>query len=314
MSILSTVTKTAKPLPPRIVLYAGEKFGKSSFATYSWNPVFLMTAGETGLIPLIESGRVQPVSHFPEDFKSWGMLCNAVVSLRDEPHEFRTLVIDTGNGAEKLCAASICEDSFGGSWSDYASFGRGDALAEKEWTKFLGLLDQVRMKRRMAVIVLHHAKVKTFSDPAGKSWDQWKPEAIEKLWGQTHKWADVILFGGFKVSVNRDDKATGESRYLRSDASAAVVAGNRYGLPAEITSAPGAANLWKAFADALGKARGGGAQQATPQKSELPKATSPAASSNGFPASSAADSGVPGGATSEYLPGIDDPELEPAAN
>ena len=294
MSILQTVTKTAKPLPPRIVLYAGEKFGKTSFAAHSWNPIFLMTAGETGLVPLLESGRVPAVAHFPEDFKTWGSLCNAVTALRDDPHEYRTLVIDTGNGAELLCAASVCEDSFGGSWSDYGSFGRGDALAVKEWMRFLGLLDVIRTKRRMAVMLLHHAKVKTFSDPAGKSWDQWKPEAIEKLWGQTHKWADVILFGGFKVTVTRDEKATGESRYLRSDASGAVVAGNRYGLPAELTAKPSAKNLWDAFADALGKAKGSGKQPAPATASSVPAPTASATVT----------------AEQTYIPGVDDPAME----
>lgn len=253
--MLSKVTTQAKSLPPRIVMYAAEKFGKSSFAAHSWNPVFLMTSGETGLIPLIESGRVPPVAHFPDDFTRWSDFTRAVVELRDDPHDFRTLVIDTGNGAEQLCAASVCEDSFGGTWADYAAYGRGNELASKEWAKFLGLLDQVRVRRRMAVIVLHHAKVKTFQDPAGKDWDQWRPEAIDKLWSLTHKWADCILFGGFRVTVNRDDKATGEQRFLRSEASAAMVAGNRYGLPPELTAAPGAANLWAAFANAIGKAK-----------------------------------------------------------
>lgn len=266
MSILSTVTKVAKPLPPRIVMYAQEKFGKSSFASHSWNPIFLMTKGETGLIPLIESGRVPAVAHFPSDFQRWGDLKQAVTELRDDPHDYRTLVLDTGNGAEQLCSGSVCDDSFGGDWSDYGSFGRGDVLASKEWVRFLDLLDAVRIKRRMAVIILHHAKVKTFSDPAGKSWDQWKPEAIEKLWANTHKWADVILFGGFKTTVTKDEKATGESRYLRADSSGAIVAGNRYGLPAEITAPAGALNLWTMFANALTKAK-------TPKPAEAPKAS-----------------------------------------
>ena len=47
-----------------------------------------------------------------------------------------------------------------------------------------------------------------------------------------------------------------ENRYLRADATSAIVAGNRYGLPAQVHALAGAANLWKAFADAFAKARG----------------------------------------------------------
>lgn len=256
MASLDCVTRDTKPMPPRIVLYAAEKFGKTSWGAHSWEPIFLMTSGETGLLTLLEAGRVPPTAHFPDDFKSWHSLVDAVECIRDDKHTYRTLVIDTGNGAENLCAKGVCDDVFNGDWAAYSSYGRGNERASKEWADFLRLLDEVRVKRRMAILILQHAKVKTFSDPsAGKDWDQWRPEAVDKLWALTHKWADCILFGGFKVNVNRDGKAIGESRYLRAEASGAIVAGNRYGLPTEIVSLPGAENLWKSFADALGRTR-----------------------------------------------------------
>ena len=280
MSVLNRVTREAKPLPPRIVLYAAEKFGKTSWAAHSWQPIFLMTPGETGLLSLLETGRVPQVDHFPDDFRQWADFETAVRALRDDPHEYRTLVIDTGNGAEQLCAAAVCDDKFNGDWSEYLAYGRGNEQAMKKWGAFLGLLDDVRIRRRMAVILLQHAKVKTFQDPAGKDWDQWRPEAIDKLWGLTHKWADCILFGGFKVTV-KQDKAVGESRYLRAEASSAIVAGNRYGLPPEITAAPGAANLWKAFADHLGAAKKRGQQPQQAPKPAPVQAPAPAAAPEG---------------------------------
>lgn len=259
MGFLSRVTKEAAPQPPRIVLYAAEKFGKSSWAAHSWSPIFAMTKGETGLLSLIEAGLVPAVPHFPDDFRSWSDLKAAVRELRDGQHEFRTFVLDTGNGAELLCADEVCKENFNGSWAGYANYGRGNEMSTKEWAQFLSLLDELRLKRRMAVILLQHAKVKSFNNPTGEDWDQWRPEAIDKLWALTHKWADVILFGGFQVNLNKDGKPTGsESRYLRAQASSAIVAGNRYGLPEVIRSAPGAANLWKAFEGELRKAKSNG--------------------------------------------------------
>lgn len=262
MGILSGVTRSAQQKPPRIVLYAAEKFGKTSFGCHSWKPIFLMTQGETGLQSLLEAGRVPPTDHFPQDFQTWGDLIRAVRGLLNEDHDYKTLVIDTGNGAELLCAADVCNDKFGGNWADYYSYGRGNEQATKSWAAFLALLDEVRLARRMAILILQHAKVKTFQDPAGKDWDQWRPEAIDKLWSLTHKWADAILFGGFKVQVSRDGKATGEQRYLKADASGSIVAGNRYGLPAEITASAGPDRLWAAFADAMKQSRERGKKQA----------------------------------------------------
>jgi len=255
MSMLAKVTNTAPNLPSRVVLYAAEKWGKSSFAAYAPRPIFLMTAGETGLLSLIESRKVPAVDHFPEDFQTWQGLVNAVRALRDEKHDFQTLVLDTGNGAENLAADAVCFDKFGGDWSDFNAYGRGIDLTAPDWAKFLALLDEVRIQKRMGILILHHAKVKSFSDPAGKQWDQWRPEAREKLWGLTHKWSDCILFGGWQVTVSKDEKATGEERYIRSGTSGAVVAGNRYGLPDTIKSPAGAANLWRSFAEALKKAK-----------------------------------------------------------
>jgi hypothetical protein len=285
MGLLDRVQTTAKSQPPRLVLYAAEKFGKTSFGAFTWKPIVLMTAGETGLIPLIDTGRIPPVPHFPDDFRGWGDLCRSVQALCDEPHDYKTLVLDTGNGAEQLCAADICREHFSGRWSDYVSYGRGDALAAKEWARFLALLDELQAVRSMAVLMLQHAKTKTFVDPAGKDFDQWKPEGIEKCWQLTHKWADAILFGGFRTRVDRDGKATGWERYIQCEATGGIVAGNRYGLPAQITAGDGAEGLWKAFARAYADAKGRGrpAPVPPPPPPALPVSASPAATSPHHP-------------------------------
>ena len=255
MPLLSAITKEAPQLPSRVVLYAPEKSGKTSFGCHAPEPIFLMTAGETGLLSLIESGQVPPTAHFPDDFKTWAELVSAVRALTREDHTYRTLVLDTGNGAEQLLAAAVCAESFEGNWAAYQDFGRGVRLAVPLWASFLGMLDTLRVERKMSIIFLHHAAVKQTANPTGKDWDQHRPEAIDKLWSLTHKWADVIAYYGVKVTVNKDDKATGEQRYLRCSPSAAIVAGNRYGLPDEITSPPGAKHLWEAFAKAMGKSK-----------------------------------------------------------
>ena len=87
MSLLAKVTNTTPSLPSRVVLYAAEKWGKSSFAAHAPKPVVLMTAGETGLLSLIEARNVPAVDHVPDDFRTWPGLLAAVRALRDDPHE-----------------------------------------------------------------------------------------------------------------------------------------------------------------------------------------------------------------------------------
>jgi hypothetical protein len=272
MSMLASVTTSAPNLPSRVVMYAPEKSGKTSWACHAPNPVFLMTAGETGLLSLIAAGQVPETAHFPDDFHNWHQLNKAVLELRDEKHDFKTLVLDTGNGAEQLLAASVCAESFDGDWKAYSDFSRGATIAAPLWGKFLAALDELRVTRRMSIIFLHHAAVKTTANPTGKDWDQHRPEAIKQFWGLTHKWADVICFYGTKVTVNKEDKAVGEQRFLRCNPSAAIVAGNRCGLPDEITAPPGAKNLWDAFAKEMGKAKAQAAKAKAPPAEKKPEA------------------------------------------
>src|SRR5215831_12187369 len=105
---LTDITVDAKPTPKRYGLHAKPGWGKTSFAAQAPKPVFLQTKGETGLETLIESRQLPPTAHLPE-ILNWGDLLSAVKFLRTEPHEFKTLVIDTMPGAERLCYEFVCE-------------------------------------------------------------------------------------------------------------------------------------------------------------------------------------------------------------
>ena len=298
MGLLDRVTTKAPPLPSRVVMYAGEKAGKTSFACFAPNPLVLMTTGETGLLSLIDAGQVPPTAHLPPSdesptgFTTWDGLTSSVEAVLRDPHDFRTLVLDTANGAENMLTAAVCQRAFNGDWAEFNSYGRGMAACVPEWGDFLRLLDEVRVRRKMSILFLHHARVKSFQNPTGKDWDQWKPEANDKFWSLTHKWADVITFFGSRVKVSKDDKAYGqEERFLRCTPSAAIVAGNRYGMPDEITAPAGARNLWVAFAKALQTAKAKAREQIAQQAAAAPpaeKADAPPgqAAANGTPAAS----------------------------
>jgi hypothetical protein len=283
MSLLSKVTAKAPALPSRVYMYAQEKFGKTSWATHAPSPIFVMTEGETGLLSLLESGRVPETPHFPEDCKTWGELFSNCQAVLNEPHDYKTLVLDTSNGAERLLANYVLESDFQGMMSGkngFASYGKGHEACIPHWTRFLQLLDQIRTKRKMLIVLLAHAKIKSVNNPEGEDYDQIRPEGIDKLWTLTHKWADAIIAGTYQLTVKDDKVRGGGARQLRTTPSHAVVAGNRYGLPDVIQCGGDAKSAWANFQAAVVKAKAAGRAPASPPPPASPPASPPPAAAN----------------------------------
>src|SRR5262245_57101728 len=108
---LGAIRKKGSGSPNRAILYGVEGGGKTSFGASAPRPVFLMTRGETGLQTPIDAGRVPDTPHFPE-LMSWPEVLAAIDALQNEDHDYRTLVIDTLNGCERLCHEYVCQRDF----------------------------------------------------------------------------------------------------------------------------------------------------------------------------------------------------------
>jgi len=267
VGMLDSVTNKGSGLPPRIILHAQEKFGKTSFAAFAPKPIFAMTRGETGLLSLLDAGLVPKVDYYPEDFKDWMMFIDFLIALRDDRHDFQTLAIDTGNGLGDLCCEHVLHSVYAGDEVAFGAYAKGVASSVVPWTKMIALLDEIREKRKMMIIFLHHTKAKHFDDPAGKSYDRWIPEGQEKLWGVTCKWVDVILSGQWetqtqKVAGTKDERAVGvPTRFLQASTVASTISGTRYGIKDKITG-NGAQGLWNNLQSEFDRVFKGGNRQA----------------------------------------------------
>jgi AAA domain len=239
-------------------LHAVEKWGKTSFGAMTRKPIFIETRQETGLETLLDNGRLPDTPHFPE-CKTWEELRGMIETLIVEPHEYKTLIVDTMNGAERMCHEFVCQREYNGDWGKkgFASYQQGYSVSLPEWRLFLGDLDRLREQKRMAIMLLCHSKIKTFKNPEGADYDRYQPDVHEQTWSLTHKWADCILFGNFSVTVTETDpekkgKGTGGSlRVMYTQRSAAYDAGNRLGLPEDIDMGNSPQEAWANFAEAL---------------------------------------------------------------
>lgn len=223
---LGAVTRGRVEKPIRVLVYGTEGIGKSTFGADAPSPIFL--ASEDGTAHL-------DVARFPEP-QSWSDALDAVRVLATEPHDYRTLVIDTLDWLEPLCWAHVCAvakkpdiEAFG--------FGKGYVAALDEWRLLLSRLDALRERTGMHVVLLAHSVVRTFKNPDADvgDFDRYELKLNAKAGGLLKEWADAVLFAQHETcSREVNGKTRGVStgaRLVHTERRAAFDAKNRYGLP-----------------------------------------------------------------------------------
>lgn len=181
-----------------------------------------------------------------------------LTALRDEPHDFQTVVIDSADWLERLIFDEVCRE-FGVRSIEKADggYGKGYTHALTHWRKVINLLQELRDKRGMMIILVAHAKVERFEDPENAAYDRYTPRLHKHAASLIAEWVDAVLFANkkFRVAKDGNDRAVatpigadGGERIIRTVGSPACIAKNRFGLPSEIPLS------WTAFINAYQKA------------------------------------------------------------
>ena len=231
---LSDIVSTPRKLPSRIAIHAPEKWGKTSFAAQAPKPIFQCTRGEDGLNTLMNNGLLSQIPHFPTPAEDWQEIRMNVQRLIINEHSYQTFVLDTANGAERLDQEHVCRTEYDNDWGEkgFGGYSRGFKLTTKEWIEFIQLLEELRRKKQMAIILLFHTQVVKFANPEGADYDRYQPAVNAAIWGETHKWCDMILFGAFETFVQMQSKSApkgkgtgGQTRILHTERQPAFDAG-----------------------------------------------------------------------------------------
>lgn len=235
--LLSSIKKSEAVKAEKIVLYAPEGWGKTTWASKAPAPVFISTEG--GL-------KGVTVDAFPEP-KTWRDVFDAVEELRAQTHEFKTLVVDTADWTEHLCQRFLMEKDKKDSIEEYG-YGKGYVLAFEEWKKLLVPIENLRHEKGMNVIFLAHSAVRTFNNPAGENYDRYELKTDRRISALLKEWSDCVLFGNYDVVVDINKgqtkgKGYGGERIIFANHSPAWDAKNRYGISKPISS--NAEEFWK---------------------------------------------------------------------
>lgn len=238
MNLLDSVISGKTPKPPKIVLYGYEGTGKSTWASKAPKPIFIQT--EDGLNE-IDCNKL-PLAH------NFADVMNQLCAVRDEEHDYQTLVVDSLSGFEPMIWDDVCrqygvkniEKVDGG-------FGKGYTIACNWWSQFRDLLSQINEKRGMMIILIAHVGIQTVKDPETATYDRTAPRIHRLAEGMISQWADAVLQAKQKFRIQKTAEGFGNERaiatavgseggerVLRTIGNAAVIAKNRYNLPEEI--------------------------------------------------------------------------------
>ncbi len=218
-NITSGPTATAQ----KVVLYGVEGIGKSTFASRFPNAVFIDIEGST---------KNMDVKRMPAP-ESWQMIMDEVEDVKQR-HEFQTLIIDSGDWAERVCKEHLSVLS---KWTDSSNdYGAKYIALEKEFGQLVNKLTDV-VEAGINVVVTAHAKLKKKEEPDQMgAYDRYQLKMEDRTGAMLKEWADMVLFANYETTIVTDSKtnskkATGGKRVMFAAHHPGWDAKNRHNLP-----------------------------------------------------------------------------------
>jgi len=246
---LSNIARGVLIKPPKVVIYGVGGVGKTSWAAGAPNPIFLFCEEGQGMLGV---ERFEPRPRDPV-LRSYVEVYEALTALRNEPHDFGTVVLDTLDAFEPFLWQHTAAKWHKETIEDFG-YGKGYGYAVDEANILLQWLDALRNERNMAIVLISHCETVKFEDPESASYDRYDLRLHKRLAATVDHWADCVLFANYRQHVVRDDEGFNRERaravgvgerVLYTERRPTFRAKNRYGLPPEIPLS------WQAFQDGI---------------------------------------------------------------
>lgn len=215
------IQRGVQVVPVRGCFYGPSGVGKSTFAAECPAPLFFDF--EKGSHHL-SVDRVEP--------KDWEETISMLKALRDEPHDYKTIVIDTADWAEKLLIVHICKKHHKESIEEFG-YGKGYTILAEGFAEFLALLDELRAKG-IHIVFVAHSQIRKFEQPDQTgSYDRYELKLTKQTAPLLKEWCDMLLFCSYETKVveldGRKKGIGGRERLLFTCHTAAWDAKNRQG-------------------------------------------------------------------------------------
>lgn len=225
---LKSISKNS-PKPPRIIIYGPSGIGKTTFASHSKDPIFILT--EDGL------GDLQ-VPNFPLA-ASFDDVLEALATLGKEEHNFKTVIIDSLDWLEPLIWSATCK-RLGVQSIESPGYGKGYVESATEWREFFKYVTALRDYKNMTIVMIAHGTITRVEDPEHPAYDTHGLKLHKRAAAIAEEYSDVVGFASLKTLLKTEDAGFGEKRnraistgerVLHLSGAAAYTAKNRYSMP-----------------------------------------------------------------------------------
>ena len=246
MSLLDQVETKSKSFdgtvpPVRVNVQGVDGIGKSTFGADAPSSIFIQA--EDGL------KFIDNVARFPV-IESWNQLLTQVKTLIEEPHDYKSVVLDTTDAASKFGEEFVCESNgWSGPQDKQAGYGAFYVAEENAWRKLLQGLNICFEERGMNVILLSHVGDKTIVDPTVGEYHAFQMRSNKKINSLIKDWVDFNLFADYDKSVNDGKPKSHGNRILYTKYAMGFEAKSRLTIPATLSLEWG--DFYKSYLEAL---------------------------------------------------------------
>ena len=231
MSLLDQVETKSKSFdgtvpPVRVNVQGVDGIGKSTFGADAPSSIFIQA--EDGL------KFIDNVARFPV-IESWNQLLTQVKTLIEEPHDYKSVVLDTTDAASKFGEEFVCESNgWNGPEDKQAGYGAFYVAEENAWRKLLQGLNICFEERGMNVILLSHVGDKTIVDPTVGEYHAFQMRSNKKINSLIKDWVDFNLFADYDKSVNDGKPKSHGNRILYTKYAMGFEAKSRLTIPPQL--------------------------------------------------------------------------------
>ena len=185
----------------RVCFYGVESVGKTTLAAQAESPIFLDVENGTSHLDVPRIA-----------VKTWGALIDAVRALAtDEYSQFKTVVLDSIDWAERLCIEDLKAEKKIKSLEEIP-YGKGFTMASERMARFLNELDYLIDVGRH-VVLIGHAQVKRVEPPDQvQAYDRYELKLIKQTGPLVKEWVDHLFFLNFKTRVVESESGQAKGR------------------------------------------------------------------------------------------------------